>query len=87
MSEKLKVLQAALLSGDVIYTMARPARHGDIMRRVDWRGTPDEQGFLLTDGSFATRERAWEVAQAAGQPILRHPKVQCGPYLFSEDLW
>lgn len=87
MGEPLTVLQAALLVDGATITLPRPARNSDLLRHSAKHPPPDGQGFLLSDGSYATRERAWEVAHAAGQPILRHPEVQCGPYLFSEDLW
>jgi hypothetical protein len=87
----LTVLQAAISVGDGIVTAPKPARHGDIIRIACRMGAPyaapDEQGFLLSDGTFATRERAWQVAHEAAQPILRWPEIQAGDYLFSEDLW
>lgn len=83
----LSVLQVAIRTDDgVIHTLPRPARHGDVMYQVARVG-PEGQGFLLSDGTYADREQAWKVAHDAGQPILRHPDVQCGEYLFTEDLW
>ena len=43
----------------------------------------EHQGFVLSDGSYATREQAYVVALASGQ--LQKP-THYG-YLFSEDLW
>lgn len=83
----LSVVQAALCIDGLIFTAPRPARHGDLFYKSGRRAQPDEQGFLLSDGSFAARERAWDVAIAAGQPILRDPEVKAANYLFSEDLW
>jgi hypothetical protein len=81
---------------DLIFSVPRPGRHHNIaylMHRIDLHldgpfgsGLVDyEQGFLLSDGSFATREHALEVAKAAGQIIAR-----CGGdehALYSENLW
>lgn len=42
-----------------------------------------EQGFVMSDGTFADREEAGRCAIAAGQiKGLSHP-----PRLYSEDLW
>ena len=83
----LHVVQAAMMIGGVLCTLPRPPRHSDLMRWCPSPARPEDQGFLLSDGTFATRERAWAVAKAAGQAILRRPEVQCGAGLFSEDLW
>lgn len=88
-SQPIWVMRAALRRADgCVVSMDRPARHGDLMRAFGFCGDgPDGQGFILSDGSYATREEAWTVAQAAHQPILRRSEVQAGEYLFSEDLW
>ncbi|USN15192.1 hypothetical protein KIKIMORA_00450 [Brevundimonas phage vB_BpoS-Kikimora] len=75
---------------NVIVSAPPPARHGNLFAIHHLRG-PDEypagndQGFLLSDGSFATRERAAEVAIAAGQ--VRAEKMTVPGKLFSEDVW
>lgn len=66
----------------VMIAAPRPARHGNLFALVDGRN-PDVSGFVLSDGSFADRLRAGQVAIAAGQiKALAHP-----PMLYSEDLW
>jgi len=69
----------------VIISAPPPARHhnlfavGEPLHPVD---LPDT-GFLLSDGTFADRLRAADVAISSGQiEALAHP-----PYLYSEDLW
>jgi hypothetical protein len=44
----------------------------------------DAQGFILSDGSFATRERAWSIAVAACQC---NPNTIVRGALLSEDVW
>lgn len=90
------ILQVAIKTDDgIIHTLPRPARHGDIINCL-WRLYPaaagrsasdfGEQGFLLTDGTFADRAQAWIVAVMEGQllPDARDREV---PHLFTEDLW
>jgi hypothetical protein len=90
MSARLRVLAAAHLyrlagSDDpralpVIVSAPPPARHHNLFALA---GRPDESGFLLSDGTFADRKRAGEIAIAAGQT----PGLNWGPDLYSEDLW
>ncbi|KQY96412.1 hypothetical protein [Brevundimonas sp. Root1423] len=77
-----------------IISAPRPARHHNLAGLVHHgqeRGLfADEQtvrnsGFLLSDGSYADRQRAADVAIAAGQ-ITRDQMTIKGT-LFSEDLW
>lgn len=89
--DQLTVMQVACKTGDLIYTMPKPARHNNIMNLakragLDSQFQPDEQGFLLSDGSFADREEAYKVAKAAGQPWRRKPEIH-SEHLFTEDLW
>lgn len=57
-----------------------PARHHNLFALC---GRPDESGFLLSDGTFADRTRAGEIAIKAGQiTALKWP-----PHLYSEDIW
>lgn len=86
----LTVATAAIRVGDTIHTTPRPGRHPhiviDLFERFgpEWAGDePETQGFVLSDGTFADRRKAMEVASAAGQ--LTKPPV--GSELFSEDLW
>ncbi len=86
----LQVDAVAINQNDKIYTLPPPARHPDLMKymvmelqcQMPVRG---EQGFVLSDSSFATRERAAEVALTAGQCVM--PLFYHGKELHSEDLW
>lgn len=84
----LRVVAAAVLRGDITYSMPPPARHHDIVQAMAreglaQRGT-DEQGFLLNNGHFCMRKAARIVAEDAGQ-LIRTPEHR--DLLFSEDVW
>lgn len=95
--EPVRVVAAAHLvhltpeeSGDpravpVIVSAPPPARHHNLFAIQPDGPYPcgDESGFLLSDGSFADRTRAMQIALANGQ--LAAPTRQ--DELFSEDLW
>ena len=95
MTNALKVVAAAVRSADgVIHFMPRPHRHHHTVHALHkMRETRigdgaiivarDEQGFVLSDGTFANRIDAAKLAIDSGQiPKLNHP-----PQLYSEDLW
>lgn len=68
----------------VVVSAPPPARHHNLFA-LAWPMPPDESGFLLSDGTFATRERAAVVAIETGQTT---PEAMTVPgKLFSEDLW
>jgi hypothetical protein len=76
---------------ELILSVPAPGRHHNVLYLAHRLGFEDsdirqfEHGFLLSDGTFATRERAHEVATEAGQIVRR-----CGGdhhTLFSENLW
>ena len=68
----------------IIYTMERPARHGDIMHAHG--GLAEcEQGFLTSEGRFACRADARMIAKYAGQIAQRCDGDEY--LLFSENLW
>lgn len=81
-------------SAPLIFTMPRPARHGDIMATL-WllnQGAAGgcEQGFLTDDGTFLDRKEAYIHAIANAQPWradARKTGKYMGDQLFSEDLW
>jgi hypothetical protein len=86
--EQLRVGAAAIVaSNGTLYSLKPPARHDTIFRFMQARGENcrgTTQGFLLSDGTFATRGRAAVVAFEAGQL----PKDTVAPFtLMSEDLW
>lgn len=93
----LRVVAAAIRENGIVYTVPRPGRHHTVMMHMrDAHGftyvSGREQGFVLSDGTYADRERAYEVAKAAGQLIAREGgyrkgEVHEGPELYSEDVW
>lgn len=88
MGEPLRVLSVAYRLDDLVISLPAPARHHEIaikLERLKPRVT--ESGFLLSDGEFATRARAYKVAEAAGQLLPRRPGGYNGPDLYSEDVW
>lgn len=78
------VAVAMKLDSGLIVTMPPPARHHTVLHAAPTRMHYAEQGFLTSDGSFATRMQALEIARLSGQ-ILRETAPQQG--LFSEDVW
>jgi hypothetical protein len=72
----------------VIHALPPPNRHHNIVHALGYAGIDlvgrEEQGFLLSDGSFADRPQALVIARAAGQ-VLRETGPHIG--LFSEDVW
>ena len=87
----LTVTTAAIrLPNGLIVTMPRPHRHGSLITRTfSQYGETRDHGFMLSDGTYADRKRAYEVAEAAGQIIWRFPDgtLNDPPSLFSENLW
>jgi hypothetical protein len=87
----LTVTTAAIrFDSGLIATMPRPHRHGSLLNRTHWKlGKTEDHGFMLSDGSYADRKRAYEVAEAAGQ--IAFPDPEGSPYkpysLFTEHLW
>lgn len=91
--EPIMVVAVAMQFADgLMITAPRPARHHHLV--TSWvfqfghmmkypHGV--EQGFLLSDGSFANRELAYEVALGNGQ--IRKGETPCPGMLFSEDVW
>lgn len=91
--DRLRVVSAALRVGGTIFSVPQPARHHNIISALNCLRVPmdvtqgAEQGFLLSNGKFATRRQAFRVAALAGQELLRKPGSYSGPELYSEDLW
>ena len=85
-----RIAAAAILTSDgLIHSMSPPARHHDIVHRlIDAFGhkccAEDEQGFLLSDGTFCRRKPAKRIATEAGQLL---PRAMDLPELYSEDVW
>jgi hypothetical protein len=90
----LTVLQVANRHGDIVVTLPRPARHHNLLTVMSrqfaesrpsggYHPRPEDQGFLLSDGTYATREEAANIARAAGQVT----STMNPDKLYSEDLW
>ena len=86
MSALPKIVASALRWRGVTITAPPPARHHDLMRALQGlkpMASPENQGFLTSDGHFTEREEAAQIAISAGQI----KETKWGKYLFSEDLW
>lgn len=86
--EQLSIKQAAIKWGDMIVTMPRPNRHGDIFRAIEETFNPPEHkygecGFLDSELNFRGRVQSRYIAQDAGQIV--HDD-ECG-FLTTENLW
>lgn len=83
------VHQAAIRQHGVLFTMPRPFRHADIIRAMVLAGVPPPisggQGFLLSNGAFATRKAAKLVAYRAAQ--ITEARMEQGRVFCTEDLW
>lgn len=82
------IIAAAIKAGDVVVTVERPGRHGNLISAAG-RITGDcmqggEHGFLTSYGRFVDRTEAAQIAVARGQGA---PRDVCNSRLFSEDLW
>lgn len=81
----MKVIAAAIKHRDIIYT---GSRHAEIIRymtqdlKVAERVVSEQQGFLLENGKFVSRDIARVHACRAGQIDVDHTRT-----LMSEDLW
>ena len=88
---KRRAIAAAVKTDDgVIHFMPPPNRHHHTIHALHYVNEASglivargEQGFVMSDGTFADRVTAGKAAIAAGQiTALAHP-----PNLYSEDLW
>lgn len=82
------ITEAAILHRAQPWSVPRPGRHGDVVRRLAEAHPNDgpfveEQGFMTSHGRFVGRVEAGRIALAAGQI----PALRWAPNLFSEDLW
>lgn len=91
-SAGLRIVAAAIFYRGMTFSLARPARHHDVMHAMvaDFDldpGRSAEQGFLTSDGAFVRRKPAAVIAERAGQLGVIRPKTNPVDQLFSEDLW
>jgi len=84
-----KAIAAAVKTDDgVVHFMPPPHRHHHTVHALNKHEgalivAHGEQGFVMSDGTFACREEAGRCAVESGQiAAMRWP-----PRLFSEDLW
>lgn len=81
------ITHVAIEQNGVIYSLAKPKRHSDIINSVpekevpSWKGSI--QGFIDDNGTFLTREEAFIVTMQIGQ--IKGSSIS--DRLFSEDLW
>lgn len=85
----LQVVGVAIKAQDgTIYSLPPPNRHHNIIRLMTEAGRSKldmrEQGFILSDHTYATREKAKIVAIAAKQLL---PRASKSKELFSECIW
>jgi len=87
MQLQTKIVAAAVLYKDVIFSMPKPARHHTIIHAMHFMGLPPgiqgNQGFLLDNGHYISRDLAAALALSNGQV----EKLSAPPLLYSEDLW
>jgi len=84
-----RVTNAAIRVQGLIISMPRPARHPEIIKRLNTNLNdkitvkPSEQGFVDLEGNFLSRHDASELALEAGQIPYRNRSNE----LFTEDLF
>ena len=82
--------RAAIHYDEIVYSVPRPGRHGDVIKLMRGAGLPRitvnllNQGFTTHSGVFVNREAAYIIAKDSGQ--LRGDGSFPGT-LFTEDLW
>jgi hypothetical protein len=88
--ETLTVEAAAVrLRDGRVFSVPKPGRHCDVLHMMArdhdiFQEEHDEQGFLLSDGTFCRRAPAKIIAEKAGQLLPRAMKLR---ELYSEDVW
>ncbi|MDO9499026.1 hypothetical protein [Falsiroseomonas sp.] len=78
------------MADGTVISLPPPARHWDLLRHMEQLGFSREavidaaQGFVTSDGAWATRSAAFAIADRAGQLPAKTFQPST---LFSEDLW
>lgn len=86
----MRIVAAAIVQNGLTFSVPRPGRHGDVIRRMDELGfdtldvMPSDQGFLTSEGLFVERHEAARIATEAGQ---FEQGSRANPQLYTEDLW
>ena len=81
------IVAAAIMAQGTIHTLPKPARHGDILRKMCGKGKGGVQGFIDSNHGFVDRQDAWLIATREGQLLDRAPTAGRGGVLYSEDVW
>ncbi|MHB8413911.1 MAG: hypothetical protein ACYDB1_00755 [Acidiferrobacteraceae bacterium] len=84
----MKVQASAIKHREKVYALPPPAKHPDIIRHWHHKGldiSKGQRGFILSDGTFANRHRAYMVAKRANQ--IRKEMPAHRTRLHSEDVW
>lgn len=86
-----RIIAAAIQGPDgSIYHSLKPARHGDVIQAIIYKGVVDvvpgdwPQGFITSKLRFVDRREAYLIAKERGQ-LGR--TAGPGPELYSEDVW
>lgn len=86
-SAALTVKTAAIRIGEAVFTLPRPNRHHNVMWLLHilgvGAGQMHDSGFVLSDGTYAGRVEAADIALRSGQIET----LISSPNLYSEDLW
>lgn len=87
----MRIVAAAVLFDQWIYTMPPPARHWNILHCMHGKlgiiqDHRVEQGFMTDTGDFVRRKPALMIAEHAKQLLQPIPQNR-SQELFSEDLW
>lgn len=87
-----QIVGVSIIYDGVMHQLPRPNRHPHVIQKIyEENGVgiagPDEQGFVLDDGTFIGRRDALILAKQNGQLLPRSPGQYQGDKLFSEDLW
>lgn len=83
------IVAAAIRTDDGrVWSLPQPQRHHDVIRVIRASGYEgpvggERQGFVTSDGLFATRKAAAAIVRRAGQPI----RGVIQGTLTSENLW
>lgn len=85
-----RITGVAIRWGEVTFSDAAPARHGDLIGRLHRNGLTNachgDQGVLTNTDRFVTRAEGHRIAVAAGQFKRRDTSFQTEE-LYSEDVW
>lgn len=86
------ITHVAIRFGGKIYSLPKPNRHHDVIRKIVEEtgadhvdGSEDDQGFLDESGRYLRRSQAL-VSALMNDQVKDPDGIRCGK-LFSEDVW